>query len=156
LQGYSGRPAGRLSVLEMRQKEMEVTVSKMARQVSAVLTSTVANTIALEDLKAMFTKFFANSNRSGDGSGYVSISALETQRGTRAPSMEPDDARYWGISRSPDQEIFSVSTSEGEQPPERPQTRSPEKVSKKGVVASGSMGSKKGATIVASGVPSLK
>jgi hypothetical protein len=140
LQGYSGRPAGRLSVLETWQKEMEVTISEMARQVSAVLTSAVANTVALEDLKAMFTKFLANNNRSGDGSGSMSISALETQGGTGAP----------------DQEIFSVSASEREQPQEQPQTRSPEKVSKKGAVASGSVGSKKGATVVALEVPSLK
>jgi hypothetical protein len=77
---------------------MEVIVSEMARQVSAVLTSAVANTVALEDLKAIFTKFLANNNCSGDGSGSVSISALETQGGTGAP----------------DQEIFSVSASGGE------------------------------------------
>jgi hypothetical protein len=82
----------------MRQKEMEVTVSEMAGQVSVVLTSTAANTVALEYLKAMFTKFLANNNRNGDGSGFVSISALETQGGTGAP----------------DQEIFSVSASGGE------------------------------------------
>jgi hypothetical protein len=135
---------------------MEVTVSKMAEQVSAVLTSTAANIVALEILKAMFTKFLANNNRSGDGSGSMSIFALETQGGTRAPSVEPDDVRCRGISRSLDQEILSVSTSEGEQPPERPQIRSPKKVSKKGAVASGSVGSKKGATVVALGVPLLK
>jgi hypothetical protein len=114
LQGYSGRPAGRFSVLETRQKEMEVTISEMAGQVSAVLTSTTANIVALEDLKAMFTKFLTNSNRTGDGSGSVSISALKTQGGIRAPNVEPNDARCRGISRSHDQEILSVSASEGE------------------------------------------
>jgi hypothetical protein len=144
------------TVLETRQKEMEVTVSEMAGQASTVLTSIAANIVALEDLKAMFTKFLANSDCSGDGSGSVSISALETQGGTRAPSMEPDDARCRGLLRSPDQEILSVSASEGEQPPERPQIRSPEKVFKKGAVASRSLGSKKGATVVVSRVPLLK
>jgi hypothetical protein len=121
-----------------------------------MLTSTAANTIALEDLKEIFMKFFANTNHSRDGSGSVSISALKTQGGIQAPSVELEDARCQGISQSSDQEIFSMFASEGEQPPKGPQTRSLEKVSKKGVVATGSVGSKKGATLIASGVPSMK
>jgi hypothetical protein len=135
---------------------MEVTVSEMAREVFIVLTSTLVNIQALEDLKAMFTKFFTKTNHSGDAYNSVSISALEAQGGTRAPSVELDNARYRGISRSPDQDIFLVSALEGEQPPEGPRTRSLEKVSKKGAMAMGSTGSKKGATVIASGMPPLR
>jgi hypothetical protein len=40
-------------------------------------------------LKAMFMKFFTDTNCSGDGSGFVSISAFKTEGSTRAPSVEP-------------------------------------------------------------------
>jgi hypothetical protein len=77
LQGYSGRHAGRLSTLE-RQKEMEVSVSTLVGQVSAVLTSTAANTLAVEDLKTLLTKYLQKMNSAGDCSPSVSISAKET------------------------------------------------------------------------------
>jgi hypothetical protein len=73
-QGYSNKAGGRLSTLESRQKEMEVTISAMAGQVTAVLTSTATNTRAMEDLQAMFS----NTNCGGQGSPSVSISAMET------------------------------------------------------------------------------
>jgi hypothetical protein len=61
-QGYSSKAGRRLSILESRQKEMEVTMSAMAGQVTAVLTSTAANARAMEDLQAMFSKYLRNMN----------------------------------------------------------------------------------------------
>jgi hypothetical protein len=89
LQGYSGMLAGRILAIETKQKEMEVAVSQIGGQVSAVLASTAANTETLTDLKGLFAKYFKNTNPSGDGNGSVSILAMETQGGIRARSVEP-------------------------------------------------------------------
>jgi hypothetical protein len=53
--------------------EMEVAVSRIFGQVSAVLAYTAAHTETLADLKGLFAKYFKNTNSSGDGSGSVSI-----------------------------------------------------------------------------------
>jgi hypothetical protein len=65
--------------METKQKELEVAVSQIVGEVSAVLASTAANTETLADLKGLFAKYFKNTNPSGDGSGSVSILAMETQ-----------------------------------------------------------------------------
>jgi uncharacterized protein YejL (UPF0352 family) len=65
-QGYSGKGAERISALETRQKEMELTVSVMATQVTEVLTSTAANARAMEDIKAMFSKCLMNIDHSDE------------------------------------------------------------------------------------------
>jgi hypothetical protein len=75
-QGYSGKDAGRISALETRQKKMELTVSTM------VLTSMATNKRATEDLKAMFSKYLLNIDRSDEGSSSVTVTATETQGDT--------------------------------------------------------------------------
>jgi hypothetical protein len=81
-QGYSGKDAGRISALETRQKKMELTVSTMVGQVTVVLTSMATNKRATEDLKAMFSKYLLNIDRSDEGSSSVTVTATETQGDT--------------------------------------------------------------------------
>ena len=73
------RPAGRILAIEAKQMEIEMAVSNIVWQVPVVLSSVVVNTKALGDLKSMFEEYFRNTSPNGDGSGSVSISAMETQ-----------------------------------------------------------------------------
>jgi hypothetical protein len=50
---------------------MELTISAMAGQVMEVLTLTAANARAMEDMKAMFSKYLMNIDRSDEGSPSV-------------------------------------------------------------------------------------
>jgi hypothetical protein len=113
-QGYSSKAGRRLSILESRQKEMEVTMSAMAGQVTAVLTSTAANARAMEDLQAMFSKYLRNSNCGGQGSLSVSISAMETQGDTPPRSLPTADRGLLGLSPSNAPIISTESGLEGE------------------------------------------
>jgi hypothetical protein len=105
-QGYSGKGAGRISVLETRQKEMELTVSVMVGQVTEVLTSTAANTQAMEDLKAMFSKYLMNIDRTDDGSPSVIVTATKMPGDTHPSRIQHTS------SPSPVPDISSESASE--------------------------------------------
>jgi hypothetical protein len=100
--------------METKQKELEVAVSQIPREVSAMLASTAANTETLADLKGLFAKYFKNMNPSGDGSGSVSISAMETQGNIQTRSVEPGTGRVHEISLSHDSEILMDSAFEGD------------------------------------------
>ena len=67
---------------------MEVSVSTLAEQVSFVLTSTAANTLTMEDLKTLLTKYLQKTNTTDDCSPSVSISAMETEGDTRPPIVQ--------------------------------------------------------------------
>jgi hypothetical protein len=155
-QGYSSKPAGRLAVLETRQKEMEVTVSTMAGQVSAVLTSIATNTRAMENLKALFTNYFKNTNNTDDGGPSVSISAMETQGDTRPPSIQPENG---GLSKKSPSHIPNISlesTSEGEKTLKRPPAISGKEECRRATIAKGSTGSGRGGMGTASGRTAVK
>jgi hypothetical protein len=155
-QGYSGKPAGRLAVLEMRQKEMDVAVSMMAGQVSAVLTSTAENTRAMEDLKALFANYLKSTNNTGDGSPSVSISAMETQGDTRPPSVQPGNGGLSKKSPSPVPDISSQSASQGEKTLERPPIVSGKEECRRATSTKGSTGTGRRGTGTASGRTAVK
>jgi hypothetical protein len=149
LQGNSGRLGGRILALESMQKEMEVTASEMAGQVSVVLASTAANTEALADLKGMFAKFFMSTNRSDDGNGSMSILAMEMQGDNRACSVEPGSDRLHAISPSLDPELFTESASEEDRSAKDAPPKNREEDLNKGTTAKVLVGSTKRATLKA-------
>jgi hypothetical protein len=155
-QGYSGKPTKRLVVLETRQKDMEVTVSTMAGQVSAALTSTAANTQAMEDLKALFTKYLKRTNNTGDGSPSVSISAMEMQEDTYPPSVQPGNG---GLSKKSPSSVLDISSefgSEGEKTLEWPPAVLGKEECRRATTTKGSTGSGRGGTEAASSRTAVK
>jgi hypothetical protein len=143
-QGYSNKAGRRLSTLESRQKEMEVTMSAMAGQVTAVLTSTAANARAMEDLQAMFSKYLRNTNCGGQGSPSVSISSMETQGDTPPRSLPTADRGLLGLSSSNAPVISTESGLEGERRTKGAPPTTAKQEPKKATTEKGSAGSRGG------------
>jgi hypothetical protein len=149
-QGYSGKGADRISALETRQKEMELTVSVMAGQVTEVLTSTAANAQAMEDMKAMFSKYLMNIDRNDEGSPSVTVTATETRGDTRPSRIQHTS------SPSVVLDISSESAAEEDGVANEATAKPGKEEAAKVNTGKGSAGSTKGAEGNASGRASLK